>query len=67
MLKKYIKVTVPQHIPLALSGLFVGIVTSGGFLDFNALLAFISAVFLVGGFNTFNGVTDFKIDLINIL
>lgn len=64
-ISKYVKVTVPQHIPLALSGLFVGIAASGGLLDFNALLAFISAILLVGGFNTFNGVTDFKIDLIN--
>ncbi|MFH1474083.1 MAG: UbiA family prenyltransferase [Candidatus Aenigmatarchaeota archaeon] len=64
-ISKYLKVMVPQHIPLALSGLFVGIAVSGGLLDFNVLLAFISAVFLIGGFNTFNGVTDFKIDLIN--
>ena len=61
----YVKVTVPQHMLLAIGGAFVGIAVSGGILNYNTLLAFISLALLVGGFNTFNGVTDFKIDLIN--
>lgn len=61
----YVKVTVPQHISLAIGGAFVGIAVSGGTLNYSALLAFISLALLVSGFNTFNGVTDFKIDLIN--
>lgn len=61
----YLKVTVPQHMLLAIGGAFVGIAVSGGFLNFNAFIAFISLALLVAGFNTFNGVTDFKIDLIN--
>jgi geranylgeranylglycerol-phosphate geranylgeranyltransferase len=56
---------VPQHVPLAIGGALVGIAVSGGVLNYNALLAFISLLILVGAFNTFNGVTDFKIDLIN--
>lgn len=61
----YLKVIVPQHIPLAICGAFVGIAVSGGVLNYSSILAFISLILLVGGFNTFNGVTDFKIDLIN--
>ena len=62
---EYFKVMVPEHSLLAIGGAFVGIAVSGGIINYNALLAFISLVLLVGGFNTFNGVTDFKIDLIN--
>jgi geranylgeranylglycerol-phosphate geranylgeranyltransferase len=61
----YIKVTVPEHMSLAIAGAFIGIAISGGVIDINAFLAFASLMLLVGGFNTFNGVTDFKIDLIN--
>jgi len=62
---EYFKVMVPEHSLLAIGGAFVGIAVSGGLINYNILLAFISLILLVGGFNTFNGVTDFKIDLIN--
>lgn len=62
---EYLKVTVPEHILLAIGGAFVGLAVSGGTLGFNVILAFISLALLVAGFNTFNGVTDFKVDLIN--
>jgi geranylgeranylglycerol-phosphate geranylgeranyltransferase len=61
----YVKVTVPYYIPIAIMGIFVGIATSGGIFNYNALLSLISIAALVAAFNTFNGVTDFKIDLIN--
>jgi geranylgeranylglycerol-phosphate geranylgeranyltransferase len=62
---KYIRVTVPYYIPIALGGAFVGIATSNGILNLSALLAFLSLAFLVAGFNVYNGITDFKVDLIN--
>lgn len=62
---KYVRVTVPYYIPLALAGAFVGITISGGMLNLSALSAFLSLTFLVAGFNVYNGITDFKIDLIN--
>jgi len=62
---KYIHVTVPYYIPIALASAFLGLTTSGGFLNFNFILPFIALALLVAAFNTFNGVTDFKIDLIN--
>lgn len=62
---RYLQVTVPYYIPIAIGGALVGIATSGGSLNLNALIAFLSLAFLVGGFNTYNGITDFKIDLIN--
>jgi geranylgeranylglycerol-phosphate geranylgeranyltransferase len=61
----YAKVTVPYYIPIAIIGIFVGIATSGGTLNYNVLLSFFSIATLIAAFNTFNGVTDFKIDLIN--
>jgi geranylgeranylglycerol-phosphate geranylgeranyltransferase len=61
----YVKVTVPYYIPIAIMGMFVGIATSGGIFNYNALLSFVSIAALIAAFNTFNGVTDFKIDLIN--
>lgn len=62
---KYVQVTVPYYIPIAIMGVFVGIATSGGILNYNVLLSLVSIAALVAAFNTFNGVTDFKIDLIN--
>jgi geranylgeranylglycerol-phosphate geranylgeranyltransferase len=61
----YAKVTVPYYIPIAIMGIFVGIATSGGAFNFNVLLSFVSISAMIAAFNTFNGVTDFKIDLIN--
>ena len=61
----YVKVTVPYYIPIAIMGIFVGIATSGGIFNQNVLLSFISIAALVAAFNTFNGITDFKVDLIN--
>jgi geranylgeranylglycerol-phosphate geranylgeranyltransferase len=61
----YFRVTVPYYIPIAIMGIFVGITTSGGTLNYNALLSFVSIAALIAAFNTFNGVSDFKIDLIN--
>ena len=61
----YAKVTVPYYIPIAIMGIFVGIATSGGAFNFNVLLSFVSISAMIAAFNTFNGVTYFKIDLIN--
>jgi 4-hydroxybenzoate polyprenyltransferase len=61
----YVKVTVPYYIPIAIVGAFVGITASGGMLNYNVLLAFLSLAFLVAGFNTFNCVIDVKVDKIN--
>ncbi len=62
---KYVKVTVPYYIPIAIMGIFVGIATSGGIFNNNIILSLVSVAALVAAFNTFNGITDFKIDLIN--
>lgn len=61
----YFRITVPYYIPIAIMGIFVGIATSGGAFNFNVLLSFVSISTMIAAFNTFNGVTDFKIDLIN--
>jgi geranylgeranylglycerol-phosphate geranylgeranyltransferase len=61
----YFRITVPYYIPIAIMGIFLGIATSGGIFNYNVLLSFISVTALVAAFNTFNGVTDLKIDLIN--
>ncbi len=61
----YFKITVPYYIPIAIIGIFLGITTSGGIFNYNVLFSFISVSTLVAAFNTFNGVTDFEIDLIN--
>ncbi len=61
----YFRITVPYYIPIAIMGIFVGIATSGGAFNFNVLLSFVSISAMIAAFNTFNGVTDFKIDLIN--
>jgi geranylgeranylglycerol-phosphate geranylgeranyltransferase len=61
----YFRITVPYYIPIAIIGIFLGIATSGGIFNYNVLLSFVSVAALVAAFNTFNGVTDLKIDLIN--
>jgi geranylgeranylglycerol-phosphate geranylgeranyltransferase len=61
----YFRITVPYYMPIAMLGVFVGLATSGGVINYNFLLSLASVVALVAAFNTFNGVTDFKIDLIN--
>ena len=65
LLPSFLEITVPYYMPIAILGIFVGVTTGGGSLDYNVFLSFISVVALVAAFNTFNGVTDFKIDLIN--
>jgi geranylgeranylglycerol-phosphate geranylgeranyltransferase len=61
----YFRITVPYYMPIAMLGIFVGLATSGGVINYSFLLSLASVVTLVAAFNTFNGVTDFKIDLIN--
>jgi len=61
----YFKITVPYYIPIAIMGIFVGIATSGGVFNYSVLFSFVSVTALIAAFNTFNGVTDFKVDLIN--
>ena len=63
--KNYIHVMVPHYFPDAIIASFVGIGVSGGTINFNVLLAFLSFAFLFGGFNTFNSVIDLEIDLIS--
>jgi 4-hydroxybenzoate polyprenyltransferase len=63
---KYIRITVPYYIPIAVLGLVAGaVLTTGALPDFRIVYAAISLAFLVGGFNTFNGVYDKQIDVIN--
>ena len=61
----YFRIMVPFYIPIAIAGAFVGITGSGGIFDLNILLAFLSLGLLVGAFNTFNGIADYRIDRIN--
>ena len=66
MYLKYLRVTVPYYMPIAVLGLFLGaVLTIKAIPDFRILYAAISLCFLVGGFNTLNGVYDCKIDKIN--
>ncbi len=66
MYLKYIRVTVPYYMPIAVLGLLLGAVLTTGFLpDFRILYAAASICFIVGGFNTLNGVYDRNIDSIN--
>lgn len=61
----YFRITVPYYVPIAILGAFVGLTTSGGIIDYSFILSLFSIAALVAGFDTFNAVTDFKIDLIN--
>ena len=63
---KYIRVTVPYYIPIAVLGMLVGaVLTSKAIFDIRLLWAAISLSALVGGFNTLNGVFDKQIDKLN--
>lgn len=63
---KYFEVTVPYYIPIAVVGMATGaILTLKSFPDFGIIYAALSLTFLVGGFNTLNGVYDRYIDSIN--
>jgi geranylgeranylglycerol-phosphate geranylgeranyltransferase len=64
-IKNYIDIMVPYYFPEAIVASFVGIGVSGGTINFNVLLAFISLSFIFGGFNTFNSVIDVEIDMIS--
>jgi geranylgeranylglycerol-phosphate geranylgeranyltransferase len=64
-LSEYVRITVPYYIPIAIISIFLGIATSGGIFNLNVLLSFVSVSFLIAAFNTFNAVTDLKIDAIN--
>lgn len=64
-IKNYIHVMVPYYFPEAIVASLVGIGVSGGTINFNVLLAFMSLSFIFGGFNTFNSITDVEIDLIS--
>jgi geranylgeranylglycerol-phosphate geranylgeranyltransferase len=64
-MKNYIHLTVPYYFPIAIIASFVGIGTSGGTINYDVVLAFVSLTFLVGGFNAFNGVIDLEIDSIS--
>ncbi|MBN2042383.1 MAG: UbiA family prenyltransferase [Candidatus Aenigmarchaeota archaeon] len=66
MYLKYLRVTVPYYMPIAVLGLLLGaVLTTGSVPDIRILYAALSLCFLVGGFNTFNGVYDYRIDKIN--
>jgi len=57
---------VPEYIPMAVIGAFVGFVASTKVLqDTNFLLLIILLSCVVAGFNTFNAIADQKIDQIN--
>lgn len=65
-LKSVFELTVPEYIPMAILGAFVGVVAttktlpSALFIELIVLL-----ICIVAGFNTFNAISDKKIDLIN--
>ncbi len=66
MYLKYLRVTVPYYMPIAVLGLFLGaVLTTGMIPDFRILYAAAGICFVVGGFNTLNGVYDRNIDKIN--
>ena len=57
---------VPYYIPIAILGMLVGaILTLQDVPDLKVIYAAISLLFLVGGFNTLNGVFDRAIDRVN--
>ncbi len=65
-LLKYFEVIVPYYIPIAIVGLLTGaILTTKSLPDFRIIYAILSLTFLVGGFNTLNGVYDKYIDSVN--
>ncbi len=63
---KYISVTVPCYIPIAIMGLITGaILTANTSIGTEIIYAAISLSFVVAGFNTLNGVYDKDIDRLN--
>jgi len=65
-LKTLFELIVPEYIPMAVLGAFVGAVATTQTLpnqDFITLI--ISLIFVVAGFNTYNAIADKKIDQIN--
>ncbi len=63
---KFLKVTVPCYIPIAILGMVVGAVLASGTInDIRLLWAALSLTMVVGGFNTLNGVFDKSIDKLN--
>jgi geranylgeranylglycerol-phosphate geranylgeranyltransferase len=58
-------ITVPQHLPFALSGGLSGILLSHGTFTIHSGLAVLAVMCLVSGYNTFNCAIDHNIDAIN--
>ena len=66
-LRDLIQLTVPEFIPMGLTALIAGLVfSSHSFLpSINLLLALLSVVFVIAGYNSFNAIADKEIDGIN--
>ena len=58
--------TVPEHIPMGLLAVILGFFFSNPlFIRFDLVFGLISAVFIIGGYNSFNAVFDIEVDKIN--
>jgi len=66
-IKDYIELMIPYHFPISLSGFLAGyFILSANASPANLIIsAFVVSVLLVGAFNSFNGVFDKDIDMIN--
>ncbi len=65
-LNEYLRLIVPLYIPMAISGLFIGSVsTTYAFPSFSFILGVISFSLLIGGYNAYNAIIDKEIDRIN--
>ncbi len=65
-LKSVFEITVPEYIPIAVLGAFVGVVaTTKALPNFMFIELIILLICIVAGFNTFNAISDKKIDQIN--
>ncbi|VVB74633.1 Digeranylgeranylglyceryl phosphate synthase [uncultured archaeon] len=65
-IKSVFELIVPEYIPMAVLGAFVGVVgTTNALPGPNFLILILSLIFVVAGFNTYNAIADKKIDQIN--
>ncbi len=65
-MKRFLEVTVPYYIPIAVLGVVAGaVLATGAILDIRIFYAALSISLVVGGFNTLNGVFDAEIDEVN--
>lgn len=63
----FIKLTVPEYIPVGITAMFVGFVysISPSFSVLNMFLSIICIIAIIAGYNSFNSIADREIDRIN--